>query len=174
MPAGHARRWGWHRLEPEWAERIVTAAGVRAGELVLDLGAGTGALTAPLAAAGVRVVAVELHPVRVADLRQRCAGHARVRVVWADLAQWQLPSRPFRVVANPPYALTAQLLRRLTGAHSRMYAGDLVLPRWAANRVVARETQRRRWDASIGLRLPRHALTPPPPVDSAVLRLRRR
>ena len=173
MSARHGRRWGWHRLEPEWADRVVAAAGVKPGELVLDLGAGTGALTAPLVAAGARVVAVELHPGRLAGLRQRFAEQPRVRVVPADLAQFQPPSRPFRVVANPPYSLTAQLLRRLT-ADRRMYAGDLVLQRWVANRVVMRETQRLRWDTSIGLRLPRHAFNPPPPADSAVLRLRRR
>jgi hypothetical protein len=37
--------WGWHRLDQDWAERIVAAAAIRPGELVVDLGAGTGALT---------------------------------------------------------------------------------------------------------------------------------
>ena len=38
---------------------------------MLDIGAGTGALTAPLAATGARVVAIELHPDRLAALRRR-------------------------------------------------------------------------------------------------------
>jgi len=41
-----AEQWGWHRLADRQAQRIVAAAGVRAGELVLDIGAGDGALTA--------------------------------------------------------------------------------------------------------------------------------
>lgn len=45
---------------------FVEAAGVRGGDLVVDLGAGTGALTRPLLAAGARVLAVELHPGRAA------------------------------------------------------------------------------------------------------------
>jgi 16S rRNA A1518/A1519 N6-dimethyltransferase RsmA/KsgA/DIM1 with predicted DNA glycosylase/AP lyase activity len=56
------RTWGWHRLADEWAARVVAAAAVGPGELVLDIGAGTGALTGPLVRAGARVVAVELHP----------------------------------------------------------------------------------------------------------------
>jgi 16S rRNA A1518/A1519 N6-dimethyltransferase RsmA/KsgA/DIM1 with predicted DNA glycosylase/AP lyase activity len=42
------RAWGWHPLTDEWAARIVADAAVRPGELVLDIGAGHGALTAEL------------------------------------------------------------------------------------------------------------------------------
>ncbi len=62
MPAGGNVPWGWHRLAPGWAERLVADAGVRPGDLVLDIGAGDGAITAPLVVAGARVVAFELHP----------------------------------------------------------------------------------------------------------------
>ncbi|HET9301341.1 MAG TPA: rRNA adenine N-6-methyltransferase family protein [Propionibacteriaceae bacterium] len=55
------RPWGWHRLDPYWVEQIVAGAAIRRGELVVDLGAGTGALTMPLLEAGARVIAVELH-----------------------------------------------------------------------------------------------------------------
>nr|UXC93975.1 truncated ribosome methyltransferase [Mycobacteroides abscessus subsp. abscessus] len=58
------RQWGWYPLTDDWAARIVAESGVRSGEFVVDLGAGHGALTAHLVAAGARVLAVELHPGR--------------------------------------------------------------------------------------------------------------
>ena len=61
VPGRTAQPWGWHRLTDSWARRLVAKADVRPGELVLDIGAGHGALTAPLLAAGAHVVAVELH-----------------------------------------------------------------------------------------------------------------
>ena len=176
MPAsGRPRRsWGWYRLEPDWAQTVVAASGVRRGELVLDLGAGTGALTRPLAATGARVVAVELHPRRADRLRRLRAGH--VRVVEADLLAVPLPGRPYRVVANPPFALAGPLLRRLVAPGCRLVAADLVLERAmvAYYTTGRRRRWQRTWSATPGANLPRRALTPSPGVDVGVLRLRRR
>jgi 23S rRNA (adenine-N6)-dimethyltransferase len=56
--SGKPERWGWHRLDSRTAHRLVTSARVQRGDLVLDIGAGTGALTAPLVRAGARVIAI--------------------------------------------------------------------------------------------------------------------
>jgi 23S rRNA (adenine-N6)-dimethyltransferase len=170
------RRWGWHPLLESWAQRIVDSAQVRSGELVLDLGAGHGALTRCLVRAGARVVAVELHPRRCALLRSRFAGDP-VEVVEADLRCLRPPHRPFRVVANPPYHLTTDLLHLLLGRDTALVAADLVLQRAAVRELVAGRGPawwRRRWRLSEGMPLPRSAFASPPTVDSRVLVIRRR
>ena len=176
MPGrGSRRAWGWHPLRDEWARRIVADSPVRPGDLVLDLGAGTGALTRHLLAAGAQVVAVELHPGRAAALRERYAGRP-VQVVGCDLAELRLPRQPFRVVASPPYRLGTEVVRMLLGT-DRLRSADLVLQRAAAYRLAerppgARHTARHRLEV-VG-HLPRSAFAPPPRVDSAVLRISRR
>jgi len=162
------RAWGWHRLDHEWAARIVAQAGVRPGELVLDIGAGEGALTAPLIRAGARVVAVELHPGRAARLRHQVP---EVTVVHTDAASLRLPSRPFRVVASPPYGITAGLLGLLLAPGSRLVAADLVLQRATARKHASRRA--RGFRVTIGASVPRRAFCPPPQVDSAMLVVRR-
>jgi 23S rRNA (adenine-N6)-dimethyltransferase len=167
------RPWGWHRLDPYWAEQIVAAAAIRPGELVVDLGAGSGALTLPLLAAGARVIAVELHTNRARQLRAKVGDHA-VSVVECDLAAFVPPARPFRLVASPPYALTSAVVA-MVARDSHLAAADLVLQR-AVVRPIVDEGRRdlHRFQARRGLLLPRTAFVPPPPVDSAVLQLRRR
>jgi 23S rRNA (adenine-N6)-dimethyltransferase len=155
----------------------VVAAGVRPGDLVVDAGAGTGALTAPLVAAGARVVAVELHPGRAAALERRFAADP-VTVVRADVADLRLPRCPFSVVANPPFAASTALLRRLTAPGSRLEAAHVVLPawvarRWAGDRAPGVGRWRASYGAAVGPRVPRGAFTPAAPADAAVLVLRR-
>ena len=135
-------------------------------------------MTAPLVKAGAHVIAVELHPARAQRLRERFAG-APVTVVQADATSLRLPRRPFRVVANPPYAITATLLRTLLAPRSNLIAADLVLQRWLVRRYAdGRARQAARWlrhyDVRAGMAVPRHAFRPPPRIDSAVLVVRRR
>jgi 23S rRNA (adenine-N6)-dimethyltransferase len=156
----------------------MTAAGVRPGDLALDIGAGQGAVTAHLLATGARVIAVEAHPGRAHYLRQRFAGQ-RVTVVQTDAATMRLPRQPFRVVANPPYAISSALLRILLASGSRLVAADLVLQRavvrqYADGRAAGAGRWLRQWNVQAGPSLPRRAFQPAPHVDSAVLIVRRR
>jgi 23S rRNA (adenine-N6)-dimethyltransferase len=178
VSAGRTVRWGWHQLADHWARRLVADSGAGAGDLVLDIGAGTGAITGPLVAVGAHVVAVELHPVRADHLRARFAS-LPVTVVRADAADLRLPRRPFRVVANPPFAITTALLKRLLGPGSRLVTADLVVPRhvavrWAEGRAPGAGRWRREFDASVRQAVPRHAFCPPATAPAAVLRIERR
>lgn len=177
--AGSSRQWGWHRLDPRWARRLVADARLPRGATVLDVGAGLGAITGALLESDplLHVIAVEWHPGRVAALRERFGG--RAIVVRADAADLRLPRRPFHVVANPPFALGTALLRRLVHPGSRLVTAHVVLQqpvvrRWASPSAPALARWGRTFAAAPGTRVPRHAFHPPPHVDARVLVVRRR
>jgi 23S rRNA (adenine-N6)-dimethyltransferase len=161
------------------AAELVRDAEIRPDELVLDLGAGGGLLTAELALSAGRVVAVELDPHWVERLRGRWP---TVTVVQADAASVPLPSEPFRVLANLPFDRTTGILRHLLD--------DPAVPLLRADVVVQWSVAVKRalpwpstlngvlwgaWYSShVGRRLPRTAFAPSPRVDAAVLTFERR
>jgi 23S rRNA (adenine-N6)-dimethyltransferase len=175
--ASTRRRWGWHRLDPTWAERLVAEAALPPRALVLDVGAGGGALTEPLLRAGHRLIAVEAHPGRAAELRRRFGPD--LVVVQADAGDLRLPRRPFHVVANPPFGVTSALLRRLLHRGSRLQSAVLVVQhqaamRWAAADAPAIGAWGPHFEIRAGRRVPRSAFVPPPQVDCRVVTVRRR
>jgi 23S rRNA (adenine-N6)-dimethyltransferase len=177
VPGQPGTRWGWHQLDRAWARRLVVEAEVRPGDLVVDAGAGTGALTRPLVAAGARVIAVELNRARAKRLRD--AFGETIVVVQADAGDLRLPRRPFRVIANPPFAAADRLIRRLLAPGSRLLDAHLVVSRstgrrWSGNRAPGFG----RWSAgftlTVGPAVPRQVFRPAPPRDPVLLRIVRR
>jgi 23S rRNA (adenine-N6)-dimethyltransferase len=136
---------------------------------VLDLGAGHGAVTAALLDAGADVVAVEIDQRAVDVLRRRFPD---ARVVEGDLVTVPLPRRPYRVVANLPFATTSAILRRLLDPRGQLVAATLVLQRGAAIGWSQRHV--RRFDLRLGPTIPASRFRPMPSVDAAVLHVRRR
>ncbi|MEM8618658.1 MAG: rRNA adenine N-6-methyltransferase family protein [Actinomycetota bacterium] len=166
------RSWGWHQLEPAWADHLVELADLDAGSTVLDVGAGHGVITEALLRRGLRVIAIELHPERVRALRARFGDQATI--VRADAADLRLPRRPFHVVANPPFAHTSALLRRLLSSGSRLQSSHLIVPkavaqRWSGRKAPGAARWQRQWQTATGPAIPRRAFRPRPRVDTMVL-----
>jgi 23S rRNA (adenine-N6)-dimethyltransferase len=149
---------------------------------VLDLGAGAGALTRALAAAGARVRAVELDPAALRQLELRFGADPRVEVVAGDATLLPLPDEPFAVVANLPFAAGTAILRRLLGDPRVPLAQLDAIVEWglAAKRTAVWPSTLLgcNWGAwyelSLVRRVPRACFAPPPGVDAAVLRATRR
>ena len=158
------------------AAELVHAAGIRSSDLVLDLGAGAGILTAALARSGAHVTAVEIDSDLAARLRQRFDD-----VVEGDALRVALPRDPFKVVANLPFGAGTAILRRLLDPRVPLERADVIVE-WglAAKRsAVWPSTQLSAyWGAwfelSLTRRLPRSVFAPPPSVDAGVLRVVRR
>ncbi|MSR29552.1 MAG: ribosomal RNA small subunit methyltransferase A [Phycisphaerales bacterium] len=133
--------------------RLVARAGVARGDLVLEVGPGTGALTEALVEAGATVVACEIDPEMVAILSERVvARHAgQVRVVLGDcldgkhslsaalteaLAR-EFTGRPFRLVANLPYQAATPLMILLLTTRPDCTGQFVTIQREVADRIVA-------------------------------------
>src|SRR3712207_302733 len=95
------------------ARQIVAQSGVGMDDFVVEFGSGGGMLTNQLAKEVRKVTAVEYDPRWVSHLKVRFSHAENVRVVHEDALRVELPSQPFRVVANVPFSITTSLLHRL-------------------------------------------------------------
>jgi 23S rRNA (adenine-N6)-dimethyltransferase len=170
-----------HVLRAAAAHALVRRAALPCAALTIDAGAGDGALTAALADAGHRVIAVERDPRLFARLQSRFATHRGVSPRLTDFLAFTLPAEPYHVVANVPYAITAAVMRKLLHAARPPDSATLIVQREAAEKFAGRPREtafsllHKPWFAiEIAGIVPRRDFTPPPRVESAVLRITRR
>ena len=176
----HRREHAQHFLRSSrLAADIIRCLDVRPDELVVELGAGSGRLTAQLARVARRVVAIELDSAWADALRDR---FENVAVVEGDALRVPLPTEPFRVVGNIPFNRTSAILRRLLG--------DLDVPLKRADVIVQWEVAWKRasvvpstllglewgpwYELAVVRRLDASAFEPRPDVDAGLLRIVRR
>jgi 23S rRNA (adenine-N6)-dimethyltransferase len=157
----------------------VHAAGVSAHDLVLEIGAGDGRLTAELARVARRVFAVEIDPRWAGRLRERWPN---VDVVQADAFSLELPYDPFLVVANLPFDRTTDALRHLLDDPRAPLVRAHLIVQWsvALKRAAIWPSTLNGvlwgawWTFRVERRLPAGAFDPPPSVDAGVLAVERR
>lgn len=168
-------------------ERIVAALGNFAGQTVVEIGPGHGAITGELAARAAHVVAVEYDRELVAGLRAQFRPE-RVTVVEKDVLEFDFAAAAeqagakLRVAGNLPYYITSPILRKLAANHSLLSSAVLMVQREVGDRVTASPGSRDFGLLSVLVQahgpveplftLPPGAFSPPPQVHSMVFRWR--
>ena len=178
------KSWGQCFLhDPSVLDRIVAIAGVGPDDAVLEIGAGLGSLTARLAGAARRVIAVERDRELCAVLRAELGSCAKVEVLEANALTLELAGlgEPLLVVGNLPYNIASPLLFRILDQRAAVRRATLMLQRELAERLAAPPGGRLYGAPSVLLQdaaevrlcfvVPGGAFVPRPRVDSAVLRI---
>lgn len=188
-PGGPGRRTGRQQRERDLGQNFLTDqgfldaeisyAGVGAADTVLEVGAGTGNLTRRLAARAGHVVAIEYDRQFRPVLDSLAAACGNITVIWGDALAVRLP--PFgKVVANLPYQVALPVLLRLLD--HRFDSGVLIIQKDMAHKICAGPgeagygrvsvTVQRQARAELLQLVPGSAFSPPPRVDSAIVRVR--
>ncbi|MBI3353621.1 MAG: 16S rRNA (adenine(1518)-N(6)/adenine(1519)-N(6))-dimethyltransferase RsmA [Nitrospirae bacterium] len=121
------------------ANKIIDAAGITEGDIVVEIGPGNGILTALLAEKAKKVVAIEIDERLIENLRSSLARFSNVEIIQKDALKFtyqDLPHR-FKVVANLPYYITTPIIFRLLEAKGMVISMTLMMQREVAERIVA-------------------------------------
>jgi len=167
--------------------KIARLAGPLEGETVLEVGPGPGGLTRALLEAAETVIAVEMDPRCVPLLEALdAAADGALQVIQGDAlkvdALKAFGGHPGVIVSNLPYNVgTALLTGWLTAEPVPARSLTLMFQKEVAERVVAEPggkaygrlavLAQSRARARLVMKVPPQAFTPPPKVDSAVVRL---
>jgi 16S rRNA (adenine1518-N6/adenine1519-N6)-dimethyltransferase len=181
MPGGSpVTRLGQHFLtDDSYLERIAHAADLAVGERVLEIGPGRGHLTRHLVDAGANVTAIELDRRLARQLPDRVRDpDDRLTVRQGDAADEAWPDVD-KVVANLPYQVSSPVVTRLLDEDHELSV--LTLQKEFADRMTAETGTKHASrltvkvalaaDAEVLFDVPPGAFSPPPEVDSAVVRL---
>jgi 16S rRNA (adenine1518-N6/adenine1519-N6)-dimethyltransferase len=182
------RRLGQHFLNRKSTlDRIAEAAcaGQERTPLVIEIGAGRGALTESLLERAEKVVAIEVDPVLIHYLRQKfrdALDAGRLILVESDILKTDLGQWGSAVIAgNLPYYITSPILERIFAASASWKLAVILVQAEVAARIVAQPGCRDYGYLSVLVQaqaraerlfeVPRASFKPPPKVDSAVVRL---
>jgi 16S rRNA A1518/A1519 N6-dimethyltransferase RsmA/KsgA/DIM1 with predicted DNA glycosylase/AP lyase activity len=158
-------------------KKIVVSASAKKGDTILEIGAGTGNLTAELARTGAKVVAVEIDRDMVKLLERRLSGRVNVKVVHGDGLSFIKKARFSKLVSNIPYAICEPLFQAMKKMEFELAV--LTVPRGFADRITSDMTMFGAecgifFDIEVLFDVPAVAFEPEPDTVSSVVRLRPR
>lgn len=148
------KKWlGQHYMVNEQVNiDMVEAAGIQPGDLVLEIGPGTGSLTNALVDVGANIIAVEKDPDMAVLVAERFGNTGQVEVIKEDFVKWPAaaymqqaleerfgvsePPRRAKVIANLPFNITTQVVKQLLPLGSTFSHIILLLQDEAAIRLV--------------------------------------
>ena len=178
------KRFGQHFLtDRHYVGRIVEAIAPREGDSMVEIGPGTGILTQELCRVVHPLHVVEIDRDLARDLRERFDA-ASVVVHEGDVLDFDFASlrSPLRVVGNLPYNVSTPILFHVAAHASHVRDCTFMLQKEVVERMVAAPASAEygrlsvmlqyRFDMALAFRVPPGAFTPPPKVDSAVVRMR--
>jgi 23S rRNA (adenine-N6)-dimethyltransferase len=160
---------------------LIHRSTLESSDVVYEIGPGRGVITAELARNTRKVVAIEKDPFLVRELRTRFQCVENVEIIANDFLQYQIPDRQYKIFANIPYNITADIVRKILYTYPVPNEAYLVMQKEAAQKFsgTPHETQfsilaKPLFDIQIIQELRRTDFEPVPHVDSVLLQIKKR
>jgi len=167
------------------AEEIVRLADIKSRDTVVEIGAGLGALTNPLAECAAKVIGLE-YDRALASILQKIIKHKNVEIIRADALNFDYRKvftqykRKLNIIGNLPYYMTSPLIFKLLKLRSIIEVIIVMIQKEVADRIVAQPGTKEYGtisvfsqlycDVSKQLTVSKECFYPCPKVDSEVVK----
>lgn len=162
---------------------MLTAGEIAATDTVLEVGPGLGTLTQKLCDSAQKVIAVELDDNLAANLAHKVPAD-NLTVAHESILEFDISvlSPDYKVIANIPYYLTSNLIRKMLESDNPPSVMALLIQKEVAERIAAQPGEMSilavatQFYAEVELKelVPAELFSPPPKVDSQIIQIRRR
>jgi 16S rRNA (adenine1518-N6/adenine1519-N6)-dimethyltransferase len=177
--AGPSKRLGQNFLtDKNILQKIIASADIKKTDIILEVGPGTGILTAELAQKAKRVIAIEKDKKMIEILGQSLKDFKNVEIINQDILKFNIDKK-YKVVANIPYYLTSALIRKFLEDKNQPSQMILMIQKEVAQRIVATPPNMSILSASVQFYaepkilfyVSKNSFWPAPKVDSAVIKI---
>jgi 23S rRNA (adenine-N6)-dimethyltransferase len=118
-------------------EELITKSSISKDDVVYEIGPGRGIITEHLARQCRKVIAIELDRKLYKRLTERFREDPRVEIKFGDFLQYKLPrNKKYKIFANVPFNVTADIVRKLTSGSTSLPDAFLVVQKEAAERFA--------------------------------------
>lgn len=167
---------------PRVVAELIGHSNVRKNDVVYDLGAGSGVIASVLARRCKQVFAVEIEPRALQTLRRNLAGIDNVTIIEKSMLEIH-PNEPYKIFANIPFSLSADVVRTFTREDAPPKAMYLIVQKQFGRKLVPGDDH---FTSQLGaeiapwfvtrIRKPlrKSDFTPPPNVDTVLLEIKPR
>jgi 16S rRNA (adenine1518-N6/adenine1519-N6)-dimethyltransferase len=174
-------------VDQNYIDKIILSLNPQAGETIIEIGAGRGALTERLVESGASVVAIELDRNLIPLLGEKFADFENFTLVEQDALEINFADiikdlKPAKLVANLPYYISTAILQKLIEQRDCFSEMVLMFQREVVERITARAGNSERGFLTVMTEayleteklfdVPPNAFLPAPKVWSAVVRLK--
>lgn len=164
--------------------KMVEAGDVNAGDIVLEIGPGKGALTEKLIALAGKVIAIEKDESLAEFLKEKykdAISSGRLDLIVGDILDFDIEKlfngRKYKIVANIPYYITGAIIQKFLTAKNQPTQMVLLVQKEVCDRIVARDEKESILSISVKaygtpkyiMKVPARDFSPAPKVDSAIL-----
>lgn len=163
-------------------KKLIRKSAIGSQDFVIEIGAGKGVITSELLGVAKRVTALELDKQLYERLTSKLPQSQKLILKKENILKYSLPETDYKVFANIPFKITGDIVRKLLLTNNPPSDCFLIMQREAAYKFIAKKSNNNLvailyypwWKIEINHRFKRRDFSPPPGVDSVMVRFSRR